>query len=324
MTVNKQLKKYVNLKIIGIGILLWLLLHIDIGQVVDILLNSHPVLVCVALVFMVLHSLVKFLRYQYILIQQGVRNPFWKTVRFSLSAAYLSFVTPGRIGEVSKAYFIHKDNGGLLNMLLAGSLVDRSFDVYTLLLAAMLGIVFMNPFGAKLVPIILVIVLVASAPLVFLIRIVRERLIDIIGWIERKSINSDTWSGHLHSFFAEIQSLLNWKILWGFAASFTAYALFFSACYLLSRSIDIPLSYFKVAVFTAYANILSFVPISFAGIGTREASLVYLFSIENLSREPALAFSTLLFSSTYLLFGLIGFLCLMTLKHSKKSLFDNA
>ena len=81
--------------------------------------------------------------------------------------------------------------------------------------------------------------------------------------------------------------------------------IFFFSCYCMSRSLDVPLSYSKVAIIVAYANILSFLPISFAGIGTREACLVYFFSQENLMSESALAFSTLIFSSTYLFIGII-------------------
>ena len=83
------------------------------------------------------------------------------------------------------------------------------------------------------------------------------------------------WASAL--FFSEIDFLLSRRIFWGVAATFTAYAFFFGTCFFLSRSIDIPLSFVKVSLFVTFANILSFLPISFAGIGTREASLVYLF-----------------------------------------------
>jgi uncharacterized protein (TIRG00374 family) len=275
------------------------------------------------LLFMFAHLLIKFLRYQYILIQQQIWIPFIKTIRFSLASMYLSYVTPGRVGEVSKAYFIHKENGSPLNKLVAGSLMDRAFDVYTLLCVAILGIAVMIPMGMNQFPVILAIALIALTPLLFLIKTAREMFIAITGMIQRKITRSDTWPDHLRFFFAEINILLNRKIILGFAVSFTAYALFFTSCYFMSRSIDIPLTYTKVAFFVAYANILSFLPISFAGIGTREAAFVYLFSLENIASESALAFSTMVFSFTYLLIGIIGFFCFTTLNYNKESILDN-
>jgi len=144
-------------------------------------------------------------------------------------------------------------------------------------------------------------------------------LIAFIGWIQKKITDSDTWSQHFSSFFFEIDSLLNWKIFSGFLITIVIYAIFFLSCYCMGLSLEITLSYYKTAVFVAIANILSFLPISFAGIGTREVSLVYLFSLENLSSEAALAFSTLLFAFTYLFAGIIGFFCFITIKHNTQS-----
>ena len=95
---------------------------------------------------------------------------------------------------------------------------------------------------------------------------------------------------------------------------------FFGSCYFLSLSLDIPLSFLKIAIFITFANILSFLPISFAGIGTREACLVHLFSLESLSHESALAFSILVFTFTYALLGIIGFFCFMAMNKNEKQI----
>ena len=44
-------KKYINLKFIGVGILVWLLFHIDLGQVLGILLESDLAIVALSLGF---------------------------------------------------------------------------------------------------------------------------------------------------------------------------------------------------------------------------------------------------------------------------------
>ncbi len=104
----------------------------------------------------------------------------------------------------------------------------------------------------------------------------------------------------------------------GFILTIAAYFVFFKGCYLLGLSVDIHLPFIKIVFFVTFANLLSFLPISFSGIGTREGSLVYLFSTENLSGESALAFSVLIFATTYLLFGVVGFVSFMNLKYNKK------
>ena len=159
-----------------------------------------------ALLCIFIHLFLKLLRYQYILIQQGVRNPFLKTVHFSLAAIFLGFVTPGRVGEISRAYFMHKAKGSSLNKLLAGILIDRIFDVYTLSLTALLGFAVVEPVCPNTVPIILLIVVIALIPLVFLTRTLREMLISLTGRIQRKITNADAWSTHLGFFFLKLTS----------------------------------------------------------------------------------------------------------------------
>ena len=319
----KDLKGFLNLKIIGILILIWLLLRIDLAEVVRVLSISHLFFITLALILMIMHVLVKFARYNYILTLQGVDITFLKTMHYSLAAIYLSFVTPGRIGDVSKAFFVNKDKGTSLERLIAGSVVDRFFDIYTLLLTYMLGVSMLNSSWKQHFFMLLGVVAVLLPAFLFLSS-TRNTIVRLAARCQIKLTGMDSWAEKLHSFFKEFKTFVNWRMIWGIGASLFAYALFFAACYLLCLAIDITLAYHKVAFFVACANILSFLPISFAGIGTREAILVYLFSTEGLSIESAMAFSLLIFSCTYIFFGIIGFISLMTLKLSPKEVVKNA
>lgn len=317
MKTRKTISKQSYLKVIGLLIFAFIVMNIEINKVVSILLKSQFTFLIIALVFMVIHIYIKLLRYQFILIQQGVKNPFTKTVRYSLAASYISFITPGRVGEISKAFFIHNDIGTPLNRLFAGSILNRMFDVYTLLITALFGFIIVLPVE-NTIPIIIFILTLSISPVIFLIKKVRTSLVKLAAYIQNKYFNSDSLSLHINQFLSEIKALLSVKIIIGMAATITAYTFFFISCYFMALSIGLPLQFHKIAIFIACANILSFFPISFAGIGTREACLVYFFSLEGLSSESAIAFSTLVFLFTYLFLGLIGFICLMALKQTKR------
>jgi uncharacterized protein (TIRG00374 family) len=244
-----------------------------------------------------------------------------RTVHFSLAAIFISFITPGRVGELAKAYFLSKYHNASLKKLVAGNLLDKVFDVYTLLGIAIAGLIVIKPFGENNIPVLILLLLVSAMPLIFLIKAVRGILSDVLGYIQKNIFKSDTWKHQINSFFFEIGCLLNRQIVFGFVITLFAYSFFFGSCYFLGLSLTIPLSILKITFFIACANILSFIPISVAGIGTREATLVYLFSQANLSSETAFAFSTLVFTFTYLIFGLIGFFCFFSLSSRLKSSF---
>lgn len=313
-----------NKKVVGVTILTWLLLRINLNQVGQLLYMATISYVVGALLILIAHVLMKILRYKYILSCQNIQISYRKTMHYCLAAIYLSFITPGRIGELSKSYFIHKSTGVNLSKLLAGSIIDRIFDVYVLFITAALGVGLTNLLGPNSIVFSAFFILFAFLPLLLLNNKISLLALSFINYIPFNKFHNRLWFKHIQVFLHEIAELFSVKMLYCLIISVGAYLLFYGSCFMMAQSISIPLSYQKIAFFIACTNILSFLPISFAGIGTREASLVYLFSTEGLTSESALAFSVLIFTLTYLFFGIVGFVSFMTLDYSRKDILDNA
>lgn len=310
-----SVKRAISIRIIGVLILVWLLSRVDLKGIYGILSYSRWIYIWGALLCLLLHVLLKFMRYQYILVQQSVRQPFLKTFQISMAAIYLSFITPGRVGELAKAFFIHQDQGVAVNRLLAGSILDRLYDVYILIFTALVGIGFIvEPSNSGSRTLIITLVGIALAPLLLFIPVVRHLCLTFISWLPGKIKKASGFSDQLNGFLQELDQLMSWRLLWGLGWSVFAYGIFFYACSLMGLALGISLPYFKMALIVAWVNIASFLPISFAGIGTRDACLVYFFAQEGLSNETALAFSAVMFALTYLFFGIIGFFAFVTLK----------
>ena len=315
-----KFKSYNICKVIGLFILVWILCRIDLSATMEILGKSNWILLTFAVILMFLSFFCKVLRYQYILYLQGVKCSLSKTLHITLVSLYLSTITPGRLGEMSKAFFIHKQTKkSSLSGLLAGSLLDRISDIYILLMIALFGFLTFNlpTLHSVKTPLIIILTVMTLLPFAFLIKDLENFFIYTIRWIEKKTSRTNFLSQPLEIFLSEIRSLTRPKMLNTLAITFIAYLFFFGACYFMATSIYINLSFYKVSFFIACTNVVSLLPISIAGIGTREAILVYLFSKETLPAEPALAFSILVFSFTYLLFSIIGFICFLFLKDKK-------
>ncbi len=93
-------------------------------------------------------------------------------------------------------------------------------------------------------------------------------------------------------------------------AAYQTRALNFWAGYGMARSLSLPLSSWQVGVLTVLSTLCTLLPISIAGIGTRDVSLVLLFSCLGLGREQALAFSFLTLGLV-IVHALIGWLSLV-------------
>lgn len=308
-------KSSIGLRIIGVVILVWLLSRVALSDIHAILSHAHWRFIWGALFFTLFQSLVKFVRYQYILKQQSVHQPFYKTVQISMASMYLSFITPGRVGEIAKAFFIHQRQAVPLKRLLAGSILDRLYDVYVLIFTAFVGISFVvNPSGSGSLTLMLTLVVIALAPLLLFVPVVRHVCLSCISWLPDKIRKTRRFYDQLNDFMKELDLLVSWKLLWGLGWTVCAYLIYFYACTLMALSVGVTLPFDKMAFMVAWVNIASFLPISFAGIGTREACLVYFFAREGLTSEAALAYSAVIFALTYVVFGLLGFLALVTLK----------
>ncbi|GAH55102.1 unnamed protein product, partial [marine sediment metagenome] len=84
------------------------------------------------------------------------------------------------------------------------------------------------------------------------------------------------------------------------------YAIFFSQCYLLALSLNLSLSFLDIAVYMAVANLVVLIPVSIAGIGTRDATLIALFSLQGVSAEAALSYSLLVLFTFYICGAAMG------------------
>tara|TARA_B100002052_G_C15666700_1_gene499864 strand:+ start:555 stop:764 length:210 start_codon:yes stop_codon:yes gene_type:complete len=56
----------------------------------------------------------------------------------------------------------------------------------------------------------------------------------------------------------------------------------------------------------AIANLISFIPISISGLGTRDTTLIFLFGIIGIKEELAFSYSFAVFILFFVLGGLIG------------------
>jgi len=90
------------------------------------------------------------------------------------------------------------------------------------------------------------------------------------------------------------------------ALTLARWLIFFLLSYILILSLDIEISFLNATISIAVASIAAVLPISIAGIATRDTALILMFSRLGLSAEKAVAFS-LLHLSISVLMVIIGF-----------------
>ena len=298
-------------RLLGFVVLAGILYFIDFRKLSESLLGIHIGSLLLSLVVVLPLYLIKSARWYFLLKTQGIRYSYWNSLLAWSSANFIAFITPGRIGEVARAFYLKKDTNIPITATLPTVFLDRLFDVYFLLAVAAAGF-----FRFSMLDRFQAVSWISISVIVFLpwLLLKKKFSITLLGGLLRlpglRRFEARILSSAEH-FFEEMKKLLNIRLLFGAALTACAYLALFGTCYVLVQAADIPIDFVTISVFTAVANVLSFVPISVSGVGTREASLIFLFSLVGLSAEAAVLYSTLFFFNFYLVGGLIGYACFL-------------
>ncbi len=107
-------------------------------------------------------------------------------------------------------------------------------------------------------------------------------------------------------FYQGINQLINHTLLLSVLITCLSYAVFFMQCYILANALGLAVDYVTITLFMAMSNLISFIPVSVSGLGTRDATLIYLFSLIGLKPELAVSYAFLVFVTFFVCGGIFG------------------
>ena len=92
-----------------------------------------------------------------------------------------------------------------------------------------------------------------------------------------------------HSFYGHIPSLK--FLVFPLLLEIGSYLLFFTQLYILALSFPINIPYFSFILIYPIASLIGLIPITISGFGTREGTLIQLFTIYGISQDTTVAIS---------------------------------
>jgi len=307
----KKPKTKILFRLIGIGIFIYIISKVDLSSIVNQYKKSDTRLILISSIIIIIFILTKSLRWKAIANIQGINLSLKESILVYTSSLYLGIITPGRIGDFAKSYYII-NKGIPIGKALFSSLADRLFDLLFIVLAGYISVIFFpNIFKHQFLLSTLIVALILTI-LIILIR-KKEIFIKVINLILPKSRFKST-STKLSSISKELIqefALFNAKNL-AFIITLTlvAWACHYTFFVLSAHSLRIETSISNIIISISAAIFMSLLPISIAGFGTRDIALIIIFNRIGLSKEQAITFS-LSFVLVYIIIGLLGFICWM-------------
>jgi len=312
------------LPIIGLAIFVVILSQLDISQIIVLFSDIHPLYATGSFFVFIPLLLLATIEWRLLLKRQRINVSFWYSIKNFFIGYFYGFITPGGIGAYTRSLYLSKESGKPVGKCLSNILTFNTIEFLALLFIGLTSAIFLSSVYPYLFFIILFIILSVLFLYVFLFRWnaskqLFEKIMKRI-WFLKKIEN---FQESFYSFHRDLPTLKD--VLIPFGLSIIGWFLKYSLLFLIAQLFSISISLYYFIFILAIADIIASIPISVYGIGTREASLITLFSIPQftqgviISSEQIVSLSLFWFVILWLIPSIIG--SFVTLYETKRAHF---
>lgn len=284
----KILKKL--LPLIGVGLFVFFVSKLDFGRIYQVVLEADLKLILIAELFLVPILLLKSLRWHILNKRIPLKMPFLQTLRAYAIGLGFGFFTPGRAGEFLKAkYLVDFDKSIGFTRPLTSTFLDRVFDLVFLVFVGGGGLLFFSVGDFQLDNYFLYFI---GGSLLAILGL--GALAYFLGWADKivkiaKDIFNYLKSFSLHEFVLAC------------ALTLLAFVAYYWQCVLLSGAVSIDVEWEIIIGVVSIAALITLLPISINGVGTRDATFLFFLMPFAVSPEQSILFSVLVLLSAFLM-----------------------
>ncbi|MDD5417517.1 MAG: lysylphosphatidylglycerol synthase transmembrane domain-containing protein [Candidatus Nanoarchaeia archaeon] len=303
---------------IGIFLFAYLIYHIGIDSIIQGVLKANIGLCLSYTGLVVLTSIPKAVRMNFLLKTQGKAYSIKKAIEVWMFGFFLASTTPGRLGDFMKVISFKKELNIPKSKGMVLQFTDRLFDFISMILISFFSSIWI---GINFLPEMYIfsifsgVILLLSFFVLYSEKFARRSISFMLKLLPKKykpRVGEIT-----HNAF-EAVSLLKKnikKLSWLFIFSIFLWLISFFSSWVLFMAIGISISPLHVIAFSSLAVLVSLIPISIQGLGTGDAVNILLFSLVGVAASDIITVRMLgLFYNTFL-FGAIAFI--FYLKHIK-------
>lgn len=305
-TFAKFLKKYSFL--FGLILFAIILSRINLGEIFQNIKNIKISYLIFAILLLFPMFFNKALCWNYIKRKQGIKYNLKDSFLMYCSGLYIGLLTPGRLGEVSKALYLKKD-GYSLGKSMVSVVLDRITDFAFLLIFLFFGSLFLLTLFQKQILIILIGALISIGLFIVFLKI------GFIKWTLNKAFNifvpqkyQKSWKINFQDFINDLKvyKFKNYLII--FLITAFSWLFYYLQMYILAKGMGLSVPFLYLAISVTVAGFITLIPVSISGIGTRDVALILLFSPFLIAKEQVIAYSALIL--LMVIWGaLVGLVC---------------
>jgi hypothetical protein len=297
-------------RVIGLFILIFILSRIDWGGTKEALAGARFFPLILAAGLEVFRLLIDSWRWKYLLYMQNIRYSLRNAFLVYLSSIYFGIITPGRIGNFIRAFYLRNDTKIPIGSALSSVVVDKMLE-----LVVLIGF---GWWGLSLLPIsrrVFIIWLASLVLLLLLLGVAFSRrfhriVLKVFSKVAKLGEFTDKTKISLEDFYKGLSYFKDIKIVVPIILTALAFFILFIHGYLIKASLSPNISFIDLAKSISISRLVSrVVSISFSGLGSKDFAIVMLFKRLGINIGKAISFSLLFMSTSYLVSATCGAIC---------------
>jgi len=307
------------LPIIGILIFLYILIKLDISKVVEEITNAKINFLLIAILFIFISFITETLKWFVIARVQKTKIPFLQAVRIDLVSFFYGFITPSKVGSVMRAKYLKEYNSNV-GKGVGNFVLDKVLDVCSLVfLAILFSFVFRDILPINFFYYSVALLVLMTIFLFIFFDMKKSRF--LLRFFYRKFF-PNRWKERakkeFYSFYEDMPkkrffflffllNILNWIVV-------------YSISFFIGRAVGINLHFFYFLAILPIATLVAQIPITIAGLGTREATLISLFGLVGIDKTKVFSMSMINLFIGAVIPSIIGILLIFKSKKAQKIL----
>ncbi len=279
---------------LGPALLLVILAGVDRSQLLAALRQAEPLPLIAAYLVPLPAILLRVARWRILLGEEGRHLGFRELTTLYAQSIAVGVLTPGRVGELAKAAAVTR-RGVAVGSATWSAVLDRAADLG--FLAVLAGVALGLPLARRLeggVPLALAAAgLAGGAAAAWLLGASGRGARWRRAWVERLAPDRSGAPERPRARVAAPSAAAACALL-----TAASWALTYAANFLYCRALGLPVGYLEIAAISAVCSLVASLPLSIAGIGTRDAALLALLAPLGVSPAQAVALAALMLSNT--------------------------
>ena len=296
----------------------YIFFNIDLGLLAETVSSVRLKYYFIAFVILIINSVVLAQKYKIVMQPSGIYQPLTELVKINFICRFYSMFLTTVVGQsVIRWHLSTKHQEGRLKFITV-MVFERSTFFFALFSAVLISFFVEPGLNVKIIagyiyPLLAAGVFILLFFYFYLNWTPLYHLINSILPDNKKNIDN-VLINNLYGFigtFSTYRKQLKTLII-GLSLAFMWHFLFLLRVYLLVCSVQVPLSFIHIMWMASLALLIQVLPISFNGIGLREAAYAFLFRIQDLPPEAGVLIGILLFSQMFFMSAIGGVLHLFS------------